>query len=651
MSTPNRAGPSTLRQDPGDVAAPTSESLVHTPLIDPWIRKVVFLGTGTSGLDALRAWTMRGAIQHHVDVYCTKEAFEGVRNTFPYLIDESKATGSGSVGALRFHLIDPARPFEVDAGKGPIKDVSGKALLVEPLLVGHGLTSEGASFPCLGFRIGSLSYISDVSSIPRSTRSKLKGTRVLVIDSLSPRRHISHYSLAQAVEESLRVAALNADGGQDGRRLELALVTDLAHGLEHHATDHALLSFVAGLRVRHSQQHSRKRPDLSLSDAIAQEPISAGAKRAEERADEKVAEEMWWLQHWDSLTADDPLLNPDGLPRLRDEVPTPAQLESVSTQHAAVGWMMQTGSSKDQPYSTPQLSARNYVPDIRVSFDGLCICFGPESERSSRMTFASPMLGLSAGLTQGLANFLRPDGKLVVPKSSRAQAQGTESSLRRDQTPPVSGQAQTHLPQREVLTERPPLATRSTVRPSTAKSSDATPTLESSKKFVLAPLDQSEGERISFVDPAHLPFPASVSEAQQDARRSGHRKSKGPRRPAELAKDAIPARSASLSNPPSPSNSRSGSEAGSSRTTSDASYTVSEYSARSLGVGEQSVDSVKSASTSANSPPKRKGFADRIRSRVSSLASVRSRRQSSKSTSEHNDGQLSEHRRTESFSK
>ncbi|PWN44742.1 hypothetical protein IE81DRAFT_286629, partial [Ceraceosorus guamensis] len=339
MASPGRAGPSTPRQDLGDdVAAPTSESLVHAPLIDPWIRKVVFLGTGTSGqipaapcvlpkaqgrkrceacadairpgsknrrgccsamvigagldgvehvilidcgptfyesalnafrqhkqrritalllthahadamlgLDSLRAWTMRGAIQQQIDVYCTQEAFEGVQNTFPYLVDESKATGDGSVGALKFHLIDPARPFEIDAGKGPIQDVSGKALLIEPLLVEHGLTSEGASFPCLGFRIGSLAYISDVSSIPPSTRSKLKGARVLVIDSLSPRRHISHYSLAQAVEESLRVAALNAEGEQDGPRLELALLTDLAHGLEHHSTDQALLSFVAGL--------------------------------------------------------------------------------------------------------------------------------------------------------------------------------------------------------------------------------------------------------------------------------------------------------------------------------------------------------------------------------------------------------------------
>ncbi|PWN44794.1 hypothetical protein IE81DRAFT_345480 [Ceraceosorus guamensis] len=250
------------------------------------------------------------------------------------------------------------------------------------------------------------------------------------------------------------------------------------------------------------------------------------------------------------------------------------------------------------------------------------------------MTFASPMLGLSAGLTQGLANFLCADGKLIVPKSSRAQAQGTQRSL--DGLASLPDKEPVDFAHPGPLTARPLLESRNTVRPSTARSSEATPTLQSSKQFALAPHDQSEGQRIPLAEPANLPFPAAVPEAQPGRKRD--RKSKAPRRPAKLGEGSIPARTTSLSNPPSPSNSRSRSEAGSSRTLSDASFTGSEYSARSLGVGEHSVDSVESASRSgsANLPsPKAKRFADRIRSRVSSLASVRSRRQSSKSASEH----------------
>lgn len=45
------------------------------------------------GLDNLRAWTMGGDIQSHVDIYCTQTCFETVEATFPYLVNGKKATG------------------------------------------------------------------------------------------------------------------------------------------------------------------------------------------------------------------------------------------------------------------------------------------------------------------------------------------------------------------------------------------------------------------------------------------------------------------------------------------------------------------------------------------------------------------------------
>lgn len=111
------------------------------------------------GLDNLRAWTMRGVLQDVVDVYLTKETLEVAKGAFPYLIDMDKATGGGGVGALRWNIIEPDKPFLVGSQS------DGSAVEVTPLPVYHGFISRGGSpFDTLGFRIDSLSYVSDCVS-------------------------------------------------------------------------------------------------------------------------------------------------------------------------------------------------------------------------------------------------------------------------------------------------------------------------------------------------------------------------------------------------------------------------------------------------------------------------------------------------------
>lgn len=111
------------------------------------------------GLDNLRAWTMRGVLQDAVDVYLTKETLEVAKGAFPYLIDMDKATGGGGVGALRWNIIDPRRPFRVGG------------VDVIPLPVYHGFASRGGPpFDTLGFRIDSMSYVSDCVSVSEAVR-------------------------------------------------------------------------------------------------------------------------------------------------------------------------------------------------------------------------------------------------------------------------------------------------------------------------------------------------------------------------------------------------------------------------------------------------------------------------------------------------
>lgn len=105
------------------------------------------------GLDDLRSWTIGGCVQPYVDVYLTPTCLRTVETTFPYLVDRSLSTGGGDVGTLRWHLIEPSdKPFVV----GP------HAVPVTPLPVQHGfIGADREPFECLGFRIDSMSYISD----------------------------------------------------------------------------------------------------------------------------------------------------------------------------------------------------------------------------------------------------------------------------------------------------------------------------------------------------------------------------------------------------------------------------------------------------------------------------------------------------------
>lgn len=104
------------------------------------------------GLDDLRSWTMGACIQPYVDIYLTEECLQTVQQTFPYLVDTLRATGGGDVGALRWHIIDAHSSF----------CAGSQNVLVEPLRVEHGFVPpDRRPFECLGFRIDTLSYISD----------------------------------------------------------------------------------------------------------------------------------------------------------------------------------------------------------------------------------------------------------------------------------------------------------------------------------------------------------------------------------------------------------------------------------------------------------------------------------------------------------
>ena len=54
--------------------------------------------------------------------------------------------------------------------------------------------------PVLGFRIGNFAYITDANYIPEESKEKLYGVKYLVINALRKEKHISHFSLREAID-------------------------------------------------------------------------------------------------------------------------------------------------------------------------------------------------------------------------------------------------------------------------------------------------------------------------------------------------------------------------------------------------------------------------------------------------------------------
>ena len=56
------------------------------------------------------------------------------------------------------------------------------------------------NLPVLGFRINKFAYITDMNYISAQERKKMRGLDVLVINALRRKKHVSHFSLDEALD-------------------------------------------------------------------------------------------------------------------------------------------------------------------------------------------------------------------------------------------------------------------------------------------------------------------------------------------------------------------------------------------------------------------------------------------------------------------
>ena len=154
-----------------------------------------------AGMDDLRAFNFKS--QAAIDIYAEERVQAAVRNEYAYVFSENHYPG---VPRMELHNIDNYN-FEI---KGDV---------IIPLRVFH------YRLPVFGFRIGDMAYITDANYIPEETKEKLIGVKYLVINALRKEKHISHYSLDEALglirEVSPRKAYITHIGHQMGKQAEV----------------------------------------------------------------------------------------------------------------------------------------------------------------------------------------------------------------------------------------------------------------------------------------------------------------------------------------------------------------------------------------------------------------------------------------------
>ncbi len=128
-----------------------------------------------AGLDDVRAFNFWQ--QRPMDVYSHQRVHEAVKREFYYAFEEKKYPG---VPSINLHAI----------GKTPF-NVLGLEVL--PIEVMHYM------LPVFGFRINDFTYITDAKTISDEEKRKIRGTKVLVINALQKEKHISHFTLEEAI--------------------------------------------------------------------------------------------------------------------------------------------------------------------------------------------------------------------------------------------------------------------------------------------------------------------------------------------------------------------------------------------------------------------------------------------------------------------
>lgn len=137
----------------------------------------------TGGLDDIRAFNYLE--KKATQIYCEKYVEESLRKEYSYAFEEIRYPGAPEWDV---HIIDD-KPFTVNGVE--IIPIRGRHF----------------KLPVLGYRFGNIAYCTDMNHIPDEEYEKLQNLDHFIINCVRRGRHISHYSLEQAIEVAQKVGA------------------------------------------------------------------------------------------------------------------------------------------------------------------------------------------------------------------------------------------------------------------------------------------------------------------------------------------------------------------------------------------------------------------------------------------------------------
>ncbi|HOA37756.1 MAG TPA: MBL fold metallo-hydrolase [Flavihumibacter sp.] len=129
-----------------------------------------------AGMDDVRAYNY--FLQRPMNIYANEMTQLSIVREFPYAFSETRYPG---VPEIVMHPIDQEN-FTV----GDIE--------VSIITVWH------MRMPVLGFRFGSFTYITDANRIEPAEMDKIRGSSHIVLNALRQEKHISHFTLAEAID-------------------------------------------------------------------------------------------------------------------------------------------------------------------------------------------------------------------------------------------------------------------------------------------------------------------------------------------------------------------------------------------------------------------------------------------------------------------
>lgn len=139
-----------------------------------------------AGLDDIRAFNF--FTRKPMEVYADSLTEEALRRDFYYAFSDTRYPG---IPELNLHTVT-MDPFQI--GDIPII----------PIQVWH------LKMPVMGFRIGDFTYITDANRIEEEEKNKIRGSQILVLNALRKQKHISHFTLSEAIDLSLELGVPSA---------------------------------------------------------------------------------------------------------------------------------------------------------------------------------------------------------------------------------------------------------------------------------------------------------------------------------------------------------------------------------------------------------------------------------------------------------